>query len=461
MSPAGRSVIEAVITADPIRRWRRRAGIARIARSNRPMFCLVSHEFGGGSQSYVDTLSRILQRVGIDVLIARCSGSGRLLITRNQAAGVGRLVYDLPSEAGELLRDMQRLGIAHFHFQSNINVPDEMFALPAQCGAAYDCTIHDYSWICPRVTLVDASRVCCGQPDIRVCERCVATSGRHPQWTRNGIRGVGGLRRHSASVLGGARRVFCPSVDVLHRLRVCMEMSNAVIRPHMEPHVLPPWRAPKPAPGEELRVAVLGAIGPEKGSEVLRRCAYDVLKRNLPLRFILIGHSDRDSDFEGLPAIVVTGRYLPAQLPELLGDYQPHISFFPGVLPETFSYTLSIALHCGLFPLAFDIGAIAERIRSTGYGTLLPAELSWTPAAVNEALLVSAKRAAQSPVPDILKVVYPDILADYYGFPGGLADFSSDHTGKRGRRFQGRHKSPQPPSPSRTHDESCLIRNQS
>jgi hypothetical protein len=35
----------------------------------------------------------------------------------------------------------------------------------------------------------------------------------------------------------------------------------------------------------------------------------------------------------------------------------------PSVWPETYSYTLSIALQCGLPVLAFDIGAISKRIR--------------------------------------------------------------------------------------------------
>ena len=36
----------------------------------------------------------------------------------------------------------------------------------------------------------------------------------------------------------------------------------------------------------------------------------------------------------------------------------------PSVWPETYSYTLSIALQAGLPVAAFDIGAIARRIRA-------------------------------------------------------------------------------------------------
>jgi glycosyltransferase involved in cell wall biosynthesis len=42
------------------------------------------------------------------------------------------------------------------------------------------------------------------------------------------------------------------------------------------------------------------------------------------------------------------------------------------VWPETFSYTLSEAWRLGLYPVALDIGAPAERIREIRAGTIVP-----------------------------------------------------------------------------------------
>ena len=44
-------------------------------------------------------------------------------------------------------------------------------------------------------------------------------------------------------------------------------------------------------------------------------------------------------------------------------------------------------LRVGVHPVAFDLGALAERIRAIGRGTLLPLEWADRPAMVNDALL--------------------------------------------------------------------------
>lgn len=163
------------------------------------------------------------------------------------------------------------------------------------------------------------------------------------------------------------------------------------------------------------RVAVIGAIGPHKGSDLLRRCAEDALARRLPLRFVLVGHSDNESDLRPLPTVEITGRYQEHQIYDLLRDRVCHLSLFLSVWPETFNYVLSIALQARLFPVGFDFGAIDRRSREAGWGEVL--SLAWMrePALINDRLCaVAITPPPPLSVPDS-RQLYPRFLEDYYG----------------------------------------------
>jgi hypothetical protein len=69
----------------------------------------------------------------------------------------------------------------------------------------------------------------------------------------------------------------------------------------------------------------------------------------------------------------------------LLRREQPDFAWLPSVWPETWCYTLDYALDAGLPVVAFDLGAIAERLREAGGGVLLP--LGLEPRQINDRFL--------------------------------------------------------------------------
>jgi glycosyltransferase involved in cell wall biosynthesis len=83
--------------------------------------------------------------------------------------------------------------------------------------------------------------------------------------------------------------------------------------------------------------------------------------------------------------IFLTGRYREAEVPHLLRRESPHVVFLPSVWPETWCYTLSHSLASGLPVAAFDIGAIAERLRAEQKGMLFRPGVS--PGEINDRLI--------------------------------------------------------------------------
>ena len=250
--------------------------------------------------------------------------------------------------------------------------------------APYDVVIHDYSWICPRITLIDGSGRYCGEPAVEVCGKCVKRNG---SLLGENI-SVPTLRQRSEAWLQGARRVFAPSSDTAARIRNHFANVEVEIRPHTVAEWHPSERAS--AQGKVTTVGLIGALGRHKGFDVLLACAADAVRRRLPLQFVVIGYTEDDRRLEATGKVFVTGRYLPQELPHLLEREKPDIALFPGVWPETWCYALDEAMAAGLPIAAFDIGAIGERLRGRGGATLLP--LMSTAAEINDQIRTATRR---------------------------------------------------------------------
>src|SRR5437764_808522 len=154
--------------------------------------------------------------------------------------------------------------------------------------------------------------------------------------------------------------------------------------------------APRPAPAADgiVRVALIGALGEHKGYRVLLECARDAKKRRLPLQFVVIGYTENDRPLLETGKVFVTGRYTEGEAVHLIGRERPQLAFMPSVWPETWCFALDHVVRAGLPVVAFELGAIAERLRAAGLGILLP--LDCKPREINDRLLEIAALEANS-----------------------------------------------------------------
>jgi glycosyltransferase involved in cell wall biosynthesis len=115
-------------------------------------------------------------------------------------------------------------------------------------------------------------------------------------------------------------------------------------------------------------IAVIGSIGFAKGAALVREAARIIRSENLPVRLLIIG--EMALDFHD-PAIVVTGRYVRTELPDLVEQHGVQMVWFPSIWPETFSYVTEEVMDMGLPIACFDIGAPAERVRAYERGLVI------------------------------------------------------------------------------------------
>jgi len=334
-----------------------------------------------------------------------------------------------PSDCGRFLR---RLHVRHLHVQHLAGFPDAtanwIQRVCVVAGISYDVTMHDYLAVCPRIVMTTASNTYCGEPPLSQCETCIATIGSpfgHPA--------VAEWRARYGQLLAGARRRFVPSDDAAERLSRYFPNMDFVVRPPPEPRrndarlrALEGKSLMTPgltfSAERKLHVAVIGHVSGHKGFDILLNASRFARRTKAPIHFTIIGITDRDSDFNDLDNVTISGRYNPSELLEIIQRESPDIAFLPSGCPETYSYTLSETVAAGVYPVVFDLGAMGQRVRSLGWGTVLPTALMSNPKALVKALFEATPTPPPPAVHDLAQGVdYPSVLRDYYGldWPSG------------------------------------------
>jgi glycosyltransferase involved in cell wall biosynthesis len=349
---------------------------------------LITHTDGGGVERRVADAANLHRTHGRWPVLLRpgsaAEGHESLVVCDGKKDGLPDLHFPLPAEMPSLLRLLRATRPAEIEVHHLLNHSPAIFRLMQRLGVPYEAHIHDYALVCPRISLVGTEHRYCGEPDLAGCEACVATRGR---LVREDI-GVAALRKRSAAFLAAARRVVVPSHDTATRLRRYIPNLEPVVVPHSDDSDLPAMRTPAPRNGV-VRVCVAGGVGPHKGYDILLACARDAAERSLALEFVVVGDTTGDDALHATGKVFVSGTYRPEEAVELIRRQDASLAFLPSVWPETWSLTLTELWQAGLAVAAFDMGAPAERIRTTGRGLLLPFGLPVR--AINNALLVAAR----------------------------------------------------------------------
>lgn len=356
---------------------------------------MIEHGWGGGIRRHTENLAAHLGREDITTFLGvadAATGVLRMSVISGEPLELPPLRLEDPAVAAA---DLAKLRLGRIHIHSLVGFSGHRFApllsAVAQAGLSYDFTIHDYAAVCPRVSMVDWGGVYCDNRSEDHCRVCLQKPG-----VKFGRVDIAAWRGEYGAMLEGARRVFAPDPDVAERLlRFFPKLDSLSIRPHAPLlHAIARSSSGPGTSGTRL-IGVVGAIGPEKGSSLLVRLAGDALERNLPIRYRLFGYTDR-RELREFPNFEITGRYREEEVDNLVLGAAPDLLFYPAVAPETFCYALDVAFRTGVFPVAFDQGTQAARIRAAGFGAALPLDWVHHPPKVNDALLTLDPRQSEA-----------------------------------------------------------------
>ena len=401
--------VSAFVADDPLYAARRRMDEARLS----DQICdhnvlIVTHNRGGGTDRSIMEHGRRM----------RCKGASLFYLTPSNKRHCARLssepVKHLPNlipvdfrtpDSFHQLVMSYRISEIHIHQLIDFGefAPSVIATCAEKVGLRLEVFVHDYQSICPRINLVNASGIFCGEPDERCCNVCLKK-----KIPGNRIKApvdIHTWRSQYGRLFSMASVVNVPNRDVKIRLRRWFSDCRVTVTPPETLAISDCKRASRTIrKGERLRVVVVGAIVPIKGFDVLKACAIDVIKQCLPIEYKVMGYTKEDRALSNL-GVTVTGRYNDGEAVELLQSLEPDLVWLPSIWPETYSYTLSWALLAGFDIAAFDLGAIARRLKSSGRADHLQ-PLAWArhPSWINAAFLKVRQRKMEDGNPQLSTV---------------------------------------------------------
>ncbi len=330
-----------------------------IVASEKPRLLFITHAWGGGIERHViDLISMLSEHV--DVLLLRGFLNGGIeLAWHRREMPVESLRIGGFSDAtlDQWVNGLHALGFSRVHLHHTHGWPPAVIDLIERLDLPLDVTLHDYASICPQYHLADEQGRYCGEPDAAGCEACIAK--RPHSW---GLQ-IGAWRERMRSLLARADRVIAPTQDVGSRITRYYREISPLVWSHAEAAISMP---------QLTKVVLLGGLSPLKGLHTLREVAALANKNAPQLAFRLIGHAA-----EPLPVgVTTTGSYDEVDLPRLLASERADVIWFPAQVPETYSYTLSVAIASGVRIVATDLGSFRERLATNGNGLLVPLEAS-------------------------------------------------------------------------------------
>lgn len=355
---------------DPARPFQRRVDLLRLGESPKHLVLFITHGWGGGIRRHMTDLASIVGERCNVLFLEPAVGKTVRLFWPKDGEGFGAY-FTLPDDWRLLVSLLRKLDLARMHFHHVHGLPRMMLDLPDAVGVPYDCTLHDYYAICPQYHLVTEYGSYCGEPDALGCAACL--SRRPGQWGLD----IGAWRDVFGRLLRSAERVIAPTRDVALRMARYFPDVEVTILEHPE---VSPVATPR-----LTRVVTLGNLSPEKGLRVVAACAEDARARNLPLSFRVLGSTTEPLPLWPRAPLSIHGQYTDGELPTILGAERPDVIWFPAQVPETYSYTLSVALASGIPIVASALGALPERLANHSYAIVVPWDT--LPGVWNEVLL--------------------------------------------------------------------------
>jgi GT2 family glycosyltransferase len=346
-------LVHEFIRADAPAIYRLQAQLAMLDQ-RRPRILMITHNLDGGTAKHVKELADHLADQAV-VFIARMYSPVQVCLSLLADGNSPELHFRWPLHERQFIDALDALGIGRIHIH-HIKAAEPMVeCLLKNTDIPFDITLHDYYLINGNPALADKTGRFCSDMESRDA-LCALHSPVPMNMTADA------WRRFTGGLLERAHRVFAPSRYVAALFADYFPELDIKVLPH------PDWEvdAPYPtvqrralSPEKKLVVVALGALGVEKGADILERAAFLATKFDYAIEVHLLGYAYRELNEK---LVVVHGAYEDSQLDEALAAIDPHLVWFPCQWPETYSYTLSACLRGGYPVLAPGLGAFTERL---------------------------------------------------------------------------------------------------
>ncbi len=256
------------------------------------------------------------------------------------------------------------------HLESVAGIPLQEVVELADGGLRLVLGVHDFSLFCRRPHLLElpAERFCGYCTDLDRCAGCLRVDGGEAPADQAARRAAG------AAVLAAAAEVVYPSEFLRARHAELFPGSGRRLERVVPPATTATAAPPSPRGRRGGNVALVGGVKPAKGGGLLPALWDELCRRREGLRGVVLGGGDPHllAPLRGRTGLLVRGYYRAGALPALLARVGAAVAVLPSVVPETYGLVVDECLAAGVPVVAFDHGAVADRLRRWGAGRLVP-----------------------------------------------------------------------------------------
>ena len=286
------------------------------------------------------------------------SGSGII------ALGAARNLDDLIARAASLV------GSKIIHIESLSGLPLTLVPDLEDRGLQTVLSVHDFTLFCRKPHLIERTtgEFCDYSRDMARCASCL--SDVDPEQRQNQT----DYRRDGAAAFERATAVIYPS-GFLRRQHEALfswrreAQIEAVISPATSRPV-PPAERPDGRP----HIAFVGGAHLHKGGALIAPTMERILKHNPRAVGFVYGSGDGRlaRQLRRMKGIRVRGYYVQGRLPSLLLRDRIAVAVLPSIWPEAYALVVDECLSVGVPVVAFDHGAVADRLRKWNVSDLIP-----------------------------------------------------------------------------------------
>jgi glycosyltransferase involved in cell wall biosynthesis len=334
---------------------------------------IFDHNGGGGTNLYTKQLIKTSQVNSKSVMriwfFERC---WFLQIISKHGGNV--LLYETSLEKLMLL--LSRLNINSIIINSLYGSPkideiaSEILKLSEINNTPISFKVHDFFSACPSPHLVNDKGIYCGIPsDKNICNDCLKNipNWYHP-WIENKSKAndIDQWRSAFNNIFSRANEVifFNESAVEIFSRAFLIDKKKIHIKPHKDDY----FKSRPIKIRGKLNIGIIGSLNPIKGIKIVKQLGDFIKNEGVDAAITVIGEVSEEMSSD----IKIHGKYSVNDLPDLIETYGVNLIFFPSIVPETFSYTISEAMKMKLPIVAFNLGAQGQRVSKYNLGKVIP-----------------------------------------------------------------------------------------
>jgi glycosyltransferase involved in cell wall biosynthesis len=260
-------------------------------------------------------------------------------------------------------------------------------------------SIQDFTPFCIRPQLIEqrSNRFCDYCTDLDRCANCLHDVPLTP------YRSQADYRKAGAEAVRKARVLVYPSAFMQRRYAELFPRRQAgqhelVIAPATSKADVDTWAK------DGTRIAFVGGVDLAAGAALIAPTLEQLRKRNKKMTVFVYGTGDQalTTELRKVKGIRVQGYYRPGTLATLLARDKISVAVMPAIWPEPYGVVIDECLAAGVQPVAFDLGAVADRLNFWEVGQVVRPQHG--PPGLATAVFDTIARGSKVPA-DVIKTI--------------------------------------------------------